>query len=188
MSSLINKPTFLENKNYRFLIMDCPSDSNISSYAEVLKKKHAVAVTRACEASYSTQLLKDAGIRVLDVPFPDGDPPSPEIVNRWLDLVDSVFNIDSGASAAAAPAPANGAGDGEDNSKPCIAVHCVSGLGRAPVLVAIALIESGMDPLDAIEFIRKKRRGAINARQLRYLEGYTKQRGSKNQSSCCSVQ
>lgn len=48
-------------------------------------------------------------------------------------------------------------------------IHCISGLGRAPVLVAIALIELGMEPLDAIEFIRSKRRGAFNRPQICYL-------------------
>lgn len=37
-----------------------------------------------------------------------------------------------------------------------LAVHCVAGLGRAPVMVAIALIENGMEPLDAVSFIRSK--------------------------------
>lgn len=41
-----------------------------------------------------------------------------------------------------------------DNQLPCIAVHCVAGLGRAPVLVAIALIESGLKYEDAVEMIR----------------------------------
>lgn len=50
-----------------------------------------------------------------------------------------------------------------------IAVHCVAGLGRAPVLVAIALIELGMEPLDAVEFVRQKRRGAFNKPQIAYL-------------------
>ena len=50
-----------------------------------------------------------------------------------------------------------------------IAVHCVAGLGRAPVLVAIALIEAGMDPLDSIENIRSKRRGAFNKPQIAFL-------------------
>lgn len=42
----------------------------------------------------------------------------------------------------------------------------------APVLVAIALIESGMSPLDSVAFIRQRRRGAINNRQLKYIENY----------------
>lgn len=36
----------------------------------------------------------------------------------------------------------------------CVAVHCVAGLGRAPVLVALALIELGMKYEDAVDFIR----------------------------------
>jgi protein tyrosine phosphatase type 4A len=44
---------------------------------------------------------------------------------------------------------------------------------RAPVLVAIALIErANMKPLDAIQFIRKCRRGAINAKQMQFIEKY----------------
>jgi hypothetical protein len=55
-------------------------------------------------------------------------------------------------------------------SQPVIAVHCVAGLGRAPLLVAIALMEfGGLSALDAIELIRSKRRGSLNSRQIRYL-------------------
>ncbi|KAI9168536.1 Protein tyrosine phosphatase type IVA 2 [Blastocladiella emersonii ATCC 22665] len=55
---------------------------------------------------------------------------------------------------------------------PTIAVHCVAGLGRAPVLIAVALIEHGMSPLDAIEYVRARRRGAFNTTQVKYLDGY----------------
>lgn len=48
---------------------------------------------------------------------------------------------------------------------------------RAPVLVAIALIEKGMHPLDAVRFIRDRRRGAINRQQLAYLEKYKPHKG-----------
>ena len=48
---------------------------------------------------------------------------------QWTKLVASTFdNVNSG------------------EEKPCIALHCVAGLGRAPVLVAIALVEYGQDP------------------------------------------
>jgi protein tyrosine phosphatase type 4A len=58
------------------------------------------------------------------------------------------------------------------SSKTTIALHCVAGLGRAPLLVAIALIESGMSPLKAIEYVRKRRQGAFNSKQLQYLLKY----------------
>jgi protein tyrosine phosphatase type 4A len=56
----------------------------------------------------------------------------------------------------------------------------VAGLGRAPVLVAMALIEAGMAPLDSVIYIRERRRGAINARQLKYLEAYKKRSREKS--------
>ncbi|XP_054249705.1 protein tyrosine phosphatase type IVA 1 isoform X2 [Indicator indicator] len=73
------------------------------------------------------------------------------IVEDWLNLLKVKFREEPGC---------------------CIAVHCVAGLGRAPVLVALALIECGMKYEDAVQFIRQKRRGAFNSKQLLYLEKY----------------
>jgi len=105
----------------------------------------------------------------MELPFPDGDPPPSEVVNDWLDLVETTFSEPAASSKSLSAAEAN-------KEKRTIAVHCVAGLGRAPVLVSIALIERGMEPYDAIEFVRNKRRGAINARQLAYLEGYRRRK------------
>ena len=55
---------------------------------------------------------------------------------------------------------------------------------RAPVLVAVALVESGMEPLDAVEYVRKRRRGAINSKQIKYVESYRK----RSQRGSCHVQ
>lgn len=77
-------------------------------------------------------------------------------MREWLQLVEK--NKQIAETAREEPIPA-----------PTIAVHCVAGLGRAPALVAIALIEMGMKPLDAIEYIRGKRRGAFNKPQIAYL-------------------
>jgi len=153
--------TFLESKNYRFIIMDAPTDANLPNYIEVLTKRKVRYVVRACDPTYSTAPLAKAGINVVDLPFADGDPPPDEIVTKWLKLVGQEF-IEN------------------NEEKSSIAVHCIAGLGRAPVLVAIALVEAGMDPYDAINFIRKKRRGAINARQLKYLEHYKRKSPGKS--------
>ena len=117
--------------------------------------------------------MESAGIKVHEMEFQDGDPPSDDIINRWLDVVDETFG------SAAAPGKYE-----EQDASPAIAVHCVAGLGRAPVLVAIALIEAGKNAFDAIQFIREKRRGAINDKQIRFLEDYVPRRKS---SPCCTI-
>ncbi len=119
-----------------------------------------VALSRACECNYKTASVTAAGIVVHDIPFPDGDPPPPAVIAKWLAVCADTF--------------AKG-----NPEKKSVAVHCVAGLGRAPVLVAIALIEDGMEPLDAVQAIRAKRRGAINAKQLHYLQNEYKKRGKK---------
>ena len=61
-----------------------------------------------------------------------------------------------------------------------VAVHCVAGLGRAPLLVALALVELGkMDALEAVQYIRTHRKGSINKRQLEFLQQYQPLRKKK---------
>ncbi|XP_032746413.1 protein tyrosine phosphatase type IVA 2-like isoform X3 [Rattus rattus] len=86
-----------------------------------------------------------------DLPYSDGAPPPDEIVDNWLDLLKNKFREEPGC---------------------CVAVHCMAGLGRSPVLVALALIECGMKNEDAVHLIRQKRRGAFNTKQLLFLEHY----------------
>lgn len=151
---LPNPPTFLAHKRLQFLIMDAPSQSNLRLYLQEMQKSSVSHVVRLCEPTYSKEIVEAAGIRVHDWVFPDGESPPVEVIDKWLQLVDSVSK------------------EGEFGQEKTIAVHCVAGLGRAPVLVAIALIESGMKPLDAVTFIRQRRRGAINNKQLKFLESY----------------
>lgn len=146
--------------------------------------------------------------------YEDGASPPPDVIDRWLALVEEVFykpaasnpggqallmrRSSSSASssrdsnghatttaaepntAAANNSPQHNSNNTQQQYQNTIAVHCVAGLGRAPVLVALALIEHGYgDPSAVVEFIRSQRRGAINMRQLNYLEQYQKRTGSQ---------
>ena len=112
------------------------------------------------------------------MPFPDGDPPPDHIISAWLDLCDKRF----GKAKSSGAASGGGAGGSADDRPPVIAVHCVAGLGRAPVLVAISLIEAGMEPDSAVQHVRNSRTNAFNRRQLNYLmDEYRKRRGRR----CC---
>nr|XP_034346278.1 protein tyrosine phosphatase type IVA 2-like isoform X3 [Arvicanthis niloticus] len=96
-----------------------------------------------------------------DLPYDDGAPPPDEIVDNWLGLLKNKFREEPGS---------------------CVAVHCMAGLGRAPVLVALALIECGMKNEDAVHFIRQKRRGAFNTKQLLFLEHYRPKMRARSRS------
>jgi len=150
-SSLPNPPSVVEYKNWKFVIFDAPTDANVNDYIAEFKQHSVTNLVRACDPSYSTEKLEKEGIKVHEMPFPDGGFPDEKVVDSWVNLCKSVYKHDKESA---------------------IGVHCVAGLGRAPVLVAIALIELGLKYEEAITVIREKRRGAINAKQLKYLKTY----------------
>mmetsp|Transcript_9863 Transcript_9863/g.17978 ORF Transcript_9863/g.17978 Transcript_9863/m.17978 type:complete len:201 (+) Transcript_9863:242-844(+) len=167
-----SKPTLISSPPMRFLIMDAPRQANLHLYIKEMRKHSVTHCVRVCEPTYHGGELTSAGIDLREMAYEDGHSPSPQVIDDWLTLVNTVFF----------------SGPVSDNRT--IAVHCVAGLGRAPVLVAIALIEfANMDPVEAVAFIRKQRRGAINEKQLIYLEGYKKQFRKKGaaEGGCCVI-
>jgi protein tyrosine phosphatase type 4A len=170
------KPTLVEVKPMRFLIMDTPRQSNLHLYMKEMHKHHVHHLVRVCEPTYQAGDLNNAGISLHEMGYQDGSSPSKELIEKWLQLVEKTFYQQSPM---------------ESTTEECIAVHCVAGLGRAPVIVALALIEfADMDPVEAILFIRERRRGAINGKQLLYLEGYKRQyrrSGGGAESSGCVI-
>uniref|UniRef100_A0A7S2SRJ2 protein-tyrosine-phosphatase n=1 Tax=Rhizochromulina marina TaxID=1034831 RepID=A0A7S2SRJ2_9STRA len=158
---LSSKPSRINHKDLKFLIMDRPTEFNLPAYLRELKKAGVTDIVRVCEQTYSASEVKKAGIDMHEIPFDDGQSPPDHVVETWMGVV---ANMRSKGG--------------------CIAIHCVAGLGRAPVLVAIALIEHGMGSLEAVEFIRKERRGAINRKQLDFLMKYTPKYGSGKGCAC----
>lgn len=136
-----------KDTNYRFLICDAPSDANLPAYISLWKRHSVAYLVRTCSRTYDDKHILTEGITVTNLEFPDGRFPSTNILHQWRQII--------------------------RNSKgSCIAIHCVAGLGRAPLLVCIALIQAGMDNTKAIELVRSKRPGALNNVQLKYLREY----------------
>eukprot|EP00301_Raphidiophrys_heterophryoidea_P024983 c8268_g1_i2.p1 GENE.c8268_g1_i2~~c8268_g1_i2.p1 ORF type:complete len:176 (-),score=41.72 c8268_g1_i2:253-780(-) len=163
-AALIQKPSLIDPPGYkaRFLITDAPTESNIAQYIAYFENFNVRVVVRTCDPSYSGHWLEAKGIALHELPFPDGAFPDDAVIREWLRIIFSTFKKDPTAT---------------------ISVHCVAGLGRAPVLVAIALIELGMDRMEAIQFVRQKRPKAFNLKQLNQLEKYKRKSGGKG----CSV-
>lgn len=159
---LQNPPTFIEKNDCKFVIMDAPTDHNVSFYVETLMKHKVKTLVRTCEPTYSNEQLEKAGIQIIDSRFTDDEFPSNDVIDQWLKIVY------------------------EENFiyRHPVGVHCVAGLGRSPFLVAIALIEfEKMEPVEAIDFIRKLRKGAINQKQFTHLKNYKPQFRAR----CCIV-
>jgi len=144
-------PSLIKKDDFKFLIMDAPTDQNLQKYIDYLKRYNIQTLVRTCEATYATDILEKAGIKVVDIRFCDSEPPSRKVVKQWLDIVKNENII---------------------NNCP-VAVHCVAGLGRSPLLVAIALIRyAKMTAIESVELIRNVRRGAFTQNQLHYLKKF----------------
>jgi len=99
--------TLIERK---YLILDCPSEETLPKYLELLKQQSVTHLVRICDAdnTYDAQKLQDEGIIVHDeIKFQDGGVPDEHAIDKWLQLT--------------------------NESRGIIGVHCVSGIGRAPV-------------------------------------------------------
>lgn len=151
--------TIIEYHNYKFMITDSPDKHTVHNYLEEYQKHNASIIVRLCESYYDTSIFDKAGIDILDLSYEDGSVPTLSIINRWYDIVSKYKNS-------------------------TIAVHCLSGLGRAPLLVCLSLIENGMDKIEAIEMVRKHRSGALNSKQLSFIIDYEKSSSIQKWLSC----
>ena len=149
----------IEYHNYKFMITDSPTDNNLDTYLQHYQKHNVSTIVRLCESYYDSSIIEKAGIDIIDLSYEDGGVPSRSIINQWRDTVSK-------------------------NKNSTIAVHCLSGLGRAPLLVCLSLIENGMDKIEAIEMIRRHRNGALNSKQISFIIDYEEESSAYNWLSC----
>ena len=145
MSSIGKSFTYINHNGLTIFISETPNDSTIGSFINQLNNHGIKHVVRLCGKTYDPTPILNSDIKFYDWEYPDGSVPTPELVINWNQIVKL--------------------------NEPVL-VHCLAGLGRAPLLAAIGLIEKKMEQYDAIAFIRQKRPGSFNSKQLDWLAKY----------------
>jgi protein tyrosine phosphatase type 4A len=136
--------TIIENQQNKFYIGGTPNQNNLNAFIQKVKEHKIKHIVRLCDPSYDDKVFND--VEIHNWQFRDGDIPSIDIIEKWKNLISK-------------------------HNEP-ILVHCVAGLGRAPTLVAIGLIELKINPYESVKMIRETRPGAINTKQLQFILSY----------------
>lgn len=137
----------VDHNGFTYVITPSPNSSNISNYKNFLKKHGVKTVVRLCGITYDKSYLNEDGIDLIDIDMVDGHAPTSFAEDAWMFAVKNA----------------------KKNGHVAIAVHCISGIGRAPTLVCCALINDGYEPYDAIQHVRHHVKNAMNMKQVEYI-------------------
>jgi hypothetical protein len=154
-STTKSAPSLVMSGPMRFLIMDAPRQSNLHLYIREMKRYNVTDLVRVCECTYEGADLRNAGIQLHEMAYDDGTSPPKEIISQWLEWVRSRFYSKTGKSILIfwqqdrrtafnilqskcfLFSYVNTSYFVESTAEKTIAVHCVAGLGRAPVLANV---------------------------------------------------
>lgn len=148
----------LEYKNVTLIISETPTNNNIIEYIEMCKKNKVNLLIRTCPKTYEENIIIKNNLNFLDIPIEDGNIPNKHILELFFDKIKLYIN----------------------EKKSVFAIHCVSGLGRACVFGCLILIDLKCNNLDSIDIIRKYRHGALNSKQLKFIQDFKKTKNIKN--------
>jgi len=140
-----------------YILSSCPNSNNIQEYSTFLKNNNVKYLINLCDSQYSLEYLDN--IVYKNIIIQDGTIPNENQLNVIKEICKDCIA-----------------------SQQNIVIHCVSGMGRAPCVLGVLLIEyENYENIYCIEAIRKKRKGSINSVQLKYLMNY---KLNKKESSC----
>lgn len=154
----MESPTLIKYNSLTFLLSGAPDEYHSTWYISTFKSHNVKHIVCVSELTYDPKKYEMNGFIVHNLAFEDGSFPRKHIIKAWELIVEDAQRTNT-----------------------TIMVHCVAGLGRAPVMIALSLMKAGMAPNGAIEYIRNHRRGCFNGMQIRSLQNY------KNSNNSCIV-
>lgn len=142
--------------NNIFIVSNSPNDSNLKKYINYLESEETDIIIRVCEKEYNEKNINK--IKFVDLFTEDGCVPTNEVINIFIDLC--------------------------KNNK-TIAIHCMSGLGRAPTFVAICdILLYNNKPYESVERIRRIIKDSFNKKQLNFL---LKELPTNKKNTLCNI-
>ncbi|KAF4671215.1 Protein tyrosine phosphatase type IVA 1 [Perkinsus chesapeaki] len=152
-----------DSGRFKMVICEAPTHENARAVALYLKNRFGVTdlirVSSDNDSRYPRGAFEELEIALHDLPFADGCSPPEWVIEDFMEILDSSLYKKKCATA----------------KPPCVAIHCISGLGRSPVMVALGLIErENMEPTDALRLVRQLRSSrCFTKEQSAFLHGYT---------------
>lgn len=155
----------LDERKAHVVLMGVPIEDNYQKYLDFFKKINVKHFFIATEYDKKLDFFEQNGITMHKIEWEDGNYPSQDIINTFLD----VFWSD------------------KRSQNEYIAVACKRGYGRAPTLAAISLIERGMKPVNALQYLRGKNPRFITERQRTFLLSYEPSHQEGGCANGCSI-
>lgn len=126
-----------------------PKSSSIDQFSQFMKERGVTDIFCFCAPEYDPLIFSKYNLKFHNLEFPDGSTPTTNLLNRFDQIINQI----------------------QARTKQIIInVHCRTGMGRAPTLIAYLMISrGGKNPYDSIDIIRKQRRGCFNGKQLDWI-------------------
>jgi len=128
-----------------FIVTECPHIDQLEEFKNIIN-----ILIRILEPSQ----LYDISVPNLTVvdftDFQDGSVPTLQVIERYIQIIEDAK---------------------KKYKNPNILAHCVSSMGRCPTFLGISMIKENpkIDRFEIINEIRKKRKGALNLKQVNFL-------------------
>lgn len=144
-----------------------PKSASIGEFSRFMKDKAVTDVICFCKPEYDQTIFQVNGINYHNLDFPDGSVPGSNILHAFDQIIDQAIKQNDPLTQTKKSTYDISV---EKDNIIVINMHCQSGLGRAPTMLAYLLITRlDYENLDSVCYVRKYRSGAFNKKQLDWI-------------------